>query len=234
MKKTPEQALREIFDEYKDQGLISLYLYGSILTKDYIEGESDIDSIGLASEDMPIALENEIKNKLCDKTDFAKFGFRLLYKSELDTGVIKGNLASFIHPQLLLLDFPYWKYVVGQVFSRSDFSLADIDAAGAIKIRLNHLVKIEDGSYQTAPGDRHILFLKVLARIIFHLQQERGHNEPFSYSSILSHSDAEEKPVAAAILECKKNKWSELIFKENEAIYKTYIDTLRSRFLSLL
>jgi hypothetical protein len=230
MKKTPEQALMEIFDEYKDQGLISLYLYGSILTKDYNEGESDIDSIGLASEDMPIALENEIKNKLCDKTDFSKFGFRLLYKSELDTGDIKGNLASFIHPQLLLLDFPYWKHVAGQVFSRSDFSLADIDTAGAIKIRLNHLAAIEDGSYPTT-SDKHILFLKVLARIIFHLQQGRGLAEPFSYSSTLLHSDAEEKPVAEAILKCKKSKWSELVFKENEAIYKTYIDVLRNRFL---
>lgn len=219
MKKTPAQALMEIFDEYEDQGLISLYLYGSILTSDYIEGESDIDSIGLVAEEMPLALENEIKNKLCEKTAFAKFGFRLLYKSELDSGIIKGNLASFIHPQLLLFDFPYWKQAAGQAFSRADFSLADISAADAIKIRLNHLVKIADGSYKTAPGDKHILFLKVLARIIFHLQQERGLTEPFSYSSILSHSNAEEKPIAEAILRCKKSKWSELIFKDNEAIY---------------
>ncbi len=233
MKKTPEQALIEIFDEYKDQGLISLYLYGLIITKDYIEGESDIDSIGFASEDMPLTLENEIKNKLCKKSNFDKFGFRLLYKSELDTGVIKGNLASFIHPQLLLLDFPYWKHVAGRVLARLDFSLADINTAGAVKIRLDHLVKIEDGSFKTAPGDKHILFLKVLARIIFHLQKERGYNEPFSYSSVFSHSNEEEKPVTEAILDCKKNKWSELIFKENEAIYKNFINILNSRFLLL-
>ncbi|MFA4942377.1 MAG: hypothetical protein WC564_01950 [Patescibacteria group bacterium] len=230
MKKDPEEVLIEIFNEYKDQGLISLYLYGSILTKDYIEGESDIDSIGLASEDMPITLENEIKNKLCEKFNFDKFGFRLLYKSELDTGIIKGNLASFIHPQLLLLDFPYWKTVAGQVFLRSDFSLADIDTAGAIKIRLNHLTQIDDGSYKTHPGEKHILFLKVLARIIFHLQKERNLTEPFSYSSILSHSNTEEKPVAEAILRCKESKWSESVFKENETIYRKYIDVLRNRF----
>lgn len=233
MKKTPEQALTEIFDEYKDQGLISLYLYGSILTKDYIEGESDIDSIGFASEDMASALENEIKNKLCEKSNFDKFGFRLLYKSELDTGLIKGNLASFIHPQLLLLDFPHWKHVAGQAFSRSDFSLVEIDTAGAVKIRLDHLIKIEDGSFKTAPGNKHILFLKVLARIIFHLQKERGYSEPFSYSSVFFHSNEEEKPVAQAILNCKKNKWNELIFKENETIYKNFINVLRGRFLLL-
>jgi hypothetical protein len=233
MKKTPEQALTEIFDEYKDRGLISLYLYGSILTKDYIEGESDIDSIGFASEDMASALENEIKNRLCEKANFDKFGFRLLYKSELDTGLIKGNLASFIHPQLLLLDFPHWKHVAGQAFSRSDFSLVEIDTVGAVKIRLDHLIKIEDGSFKTAPGNRHILFLKVLARIIFHLQKERGYSEPFSYSSVFSHSNEEEKPVAQAILNCKKNKWNELIFKENETIYKNFINVLRGRFLLL-
>lgn len=231
MKKTPEQALIEIFDEYKDRGIISLYLYGSILTKDYIEGESDIDSIGFADENMALALENEIKNKLCEKSGFDKFGFRLLYKSELDTGIIKGNLASFIHPQLLLLDFPHWKHVVGQTFSRPDFSLADIDAVGAVKIRLDHLVKIEDGSFKTSPGNKHILFLKVLARIMFHLQKERGCNDPFSYSSVLSYSNEEEKPVAEAILNCKKSKWSELVFEENLAIYKNYINILRNRFL---
>lgn len=231
MKKIPEQILIETFDEYKDQGLLSLYLYGSILTKDYIEGESDIDSIGFANESMPLALENEIKNKLCEKSGFDKFGFRLLYKSELDTGIIKGNLASFIHPQLLLLDFPHWKHVAGQTFSRSDFSLVDIDAIGAVKIRLNHLEKIEDGSYKTAPRNKHILFLKVLARIMFHLQKERGCNEPFSYSSVLSYSNEEEKPVAEAILNCKKSKWSESVFEENLAVYKNYINILKSRFL---
>ena len=231
MKKTPEQALREVFDEYKDRGIISLYLYGSILTKDYVEGESDIDSVGFAAEDVALSLENEIKNRLCEKSGFDKFGFRILYKSELDTGIIKGNLASFIHPQLLLLDFPHWKHVAGKVFSRSDSSLAEIDAAGAVRIRLNHLVKIEDGSYKTAPGDGHILFLKVLARIMFHLQKERGYNEPFSYSSVLSHSNEEEKPVAEAILNCKKDKWSETAFKENSAVYRNYISSLRNRFL---
>ncbi|MCF7834145.1 MAG: hypothetical protein K9L98_02190 [Candidatus Pacebacteria bacterium] len=231
MKKTPEQALEEIFDEYKDQGLISLYLYGSILTKDYIEGASDIDSIGFATEEMSITLENEIKNKLCEKTGFEQFGFRLLYKSELDTGVIKGNLASFIHPQLLLLDFPHWKYVIGKNFLRSDFLLVDIDAIGAVKIRLDHLVRIENESFKTHPGGKHILFLKVLARIMFHLQKERGCNDPFSYSSVFSNSNEEEKPVAEAILNCKKSKWDESMFKENVTIYKNYIDTLRSRYL---
>lgn len=170
----PEQALIEIFDEYKDQGVISLYLYGSILTKDYIEGESDIDSIGFATEDVSLVLENEIKNKLCEKTGFNDFGFRILYKSELDTGIIKGNLASFIHPQLLLIDFPYWRHASGEIFSRSDFLLSDISTAGAIKISLDRLVKIEDGSYKTAPGNKHVLFLKVLDRIMFYLQRDRG------------------------------------------------------------
>lgn len=232
MKKAPEQALKEVFDEYKDLGIVSLYLYGSILTKDYIEGESDIDSIGFATEDMPLALENEIKNKLCEKSGFDKFGFRLLYKSELDTGIIKGNLASFIHPQLLLLDFSHWRHVSGKVFSRFDFLLPDIDTAGAVKIRLNHLVKIEDGSFKTAPGDKHILFLKVLARIIFHLQSERGCNNPFSYSSVLSNANEEEKPIAQAILNCKMSKWDELVFEENIDIFKNYINPLRDRFLS--
>ncbi|MFA5024650.1 MAG: hypothetical protein WC523_06915 [Patescibacteria group bacterium] len=230
MKKTPEQALTEIFDEYKDRGLISLYLYGSILTNDYNEGESDIDSIGFASEDMPLTLEKEIKNKLCEKSEFDKFGFRLLYKSELDAGAIKGNLASFIHPQLLLLDFPYWKHAAGKIFLRSDFLLDDIDTAEAVKIRLNHLVKIEDGSFKTEPGNKHILFLKVLARIMFHLQKERGYSEPFSYSSVFSHSNEEEKPVARAILNCKKNKWNQLLFKEDENIYKNFINVLNNRY----
>lgn len=230
MKNTPEQTLKEVFDEYEDGGLLSLYLYGSILTKDYIEGESDIDSIGLAAEDMPLALENEIKNKLCEKSGFDKFGFRLLYKSELDTGTIKGNLASFIDPQLLLLDFPHWKHVAGRVFSRSDFLLEDISAAEAVRIRLRHLEKIEDGSYKTAPGDKHILFLKVLARIMFHLQKERGHNEPFSYSSVLSHANEEERPVAEAILDCKKSKWSSPLFEEHRPIFEIYINALKGRF----
>jgi len=230
MESTPENALKEIFEEYKDQGLISLYLYGSILTADYKEGESDIDSIGFVNEDMPLALENEIKNKLCKKSGFDKFGFRFLYKSELNTGIVKGNLGSFIHPQLLLLDFPYWKHVAGENFSRSDFALNDIGTAEAVKIRLDHLMRIENGSFKTYPGEKHILFLKVLARIMYHLQQERVNNGPFSYSSVFQHANEEEKVIAEALLNCKKNKWDEEVFEENLALYKSFIEVLTAQF----
>jgi len=230
MEKTPEDVLKEIFEEYKDQGLVSLYLYGSILTPDYKEGESDIDSIGFVNEDMPLALENEIKNKLCEKSGFDKFGFRFLYKSELDTGIVKGNLGSFIHPQLLLLDFPYWKHVAGNIFLRSDFNLKDAGTAEAVRIRLDHLVRIENGSFKTHPGEKHILFLKVLARIMYHLRQERGNVGPFSYSSVLQNANEEEKVIAQAILDCKKSKWDEAVFEENLALYNSYIDALNVRF----
>ena len=230
MKNTPENVLKEIFEEYKDQGLVSLYLYGSILTPDYKEGESDIDSIGFVNEDMPLALENEIKNKLCEKSGFDKFGFRFLYKSELDTGTVKGNLGSFIHPQLLLLDFPYWKHVAGKIFSRSDFNLKDAGTVEAVRIRLDHLVRIENGSFKTHPGEKHILFLKVLARIIYHLQQGRGKTGAFSYSSVLENSNEEESAIAEAILNCKKSKWDEAVFEENLALYNDYIDALNARF----
>lgn len=230
MKNTPENALNEIFEEYKDQGLVSLYLYGSILTPDYKEGESDIDSIGFVNEDMPLALENEIKNKLCEKSGFDKFGFRFLYKSELDTGTVKGNLGSFIHPQLLLLDFPYWKHVAGKIFSRSDFNFKDAGTAEAVRIRLDHLARINDGLFKTHPGEKHILFSKVLARIIYHLQQGRGNVGPFSYSSVFQNSDEEERAIAQAILNCKKSKWDEAVFEENLALYNSYIDKLNARF----
>ncbi|MES2223322.1 MAG: hypothetical protein V4469_00145 [Patescibacteria group bacterium] len=229
MKLTPEDALKQIFEEYKDRGLLSLYLYGSILTKDYIEGESDIDSIGFVNEDVLIALENEIKNKLCKISSFDKFGFRFLYKSELDTGVVKGNLASFIDPQLLLLDFPHWKHIIGENYSRSSFALEDINTADAVERRLNHLIRIEDGSYKTAPGEKHILYSKVLARIIFHLQKERGIDEPFSYSSIVLHANPEEKLVAEAVLDCKNNKWNIDVHQKNVPIYEKYVNFLKSK-----
>lgn len=224
-KEIVKKALIEVYEKYKDEGLKSVYLYGSILTKDFNEKTSDVDSIGIAADSISVEVEDEIKNFLKEKyPQVNTFGFRFLYVSELNGGSIKGTLATFIHPSIHLLCLPYWEHVVGKSYSRENFSLPEITNQEAIKIEVkNNIIGWKWQDVSKIQEDKQMYFLKALAWIIYFIQKDRGINETFSYSDLLKNSQ-EERGVMEAILKVKKNNWSPQIFKENTPLFQSFIN----------
>ena len=60
-KKIVEDALTDVYENYKDRGLLSVYLYGSLLTEDFNPEMSDIDSIGIVDDELSLFVEDEIQ-----------------------------------------------------------------------------------------------------------------------------------------------------------------------------
>ena len=119
------ESLKEIYNEYTSQGMLAIYIQGSILTPDFNPESSDIDTIAIVDDEIDNRFEEEIQKRLAlMHPEVKKFGFRLLYKSEFDTGVSKGALGSIGNPALLLLDFPTWYWVCGTKFTQKDFNLS--------------------------------------------------------------------------------------------------------------
>jgi hypothetical protein len=224
------ESLKEIYDEYSSCGMLAIYIWGSILTPDFNPESSDIDTIAIVDNGIDSSSEEKIQKQLASKhPEIKKLGFRLLYKSEFNTGISKGALGSIGNPALLLLDFPTWRWVCGTEFTQKDFDLPVPTYFQAIKLRYENTderwpdidaIKPEDVQY----------FIKQILRIV-HLKQLQRINSPytmFSYSSVREVADGTlDAELVNICLAIKAAKWDFELFKNNIHIFKQYISDLK-------
>ena len=225
-----KDALMETYSVHANDGILAIYLWGSILSPDYSLGSSDIDTIAIVSDDTPISLEKNIQNELSGKIPGVdKFGFRFLYESELNGGTIKGNLASYIDIKLLLLDFPNWMHVAGTDFKRTDFALPPLTEDEAIGLHLAKAKKL--GWTDTASiSERDVMyFLKNLSQTIYMKERLKGMTGPFSYSRLEAFASGTEKELIRAINASKKAGWDYETFLNDRLMYQRYLDDIMSK-----
>lgn len=223
------QSLREIFKEDSSKGILSIYIWGSIITPDFNPESSDIDTIAIVNDEIKSGSEEEIQKQLELKhPEIKKLGFRLVYKSEFDTGITKGTLGSIGNPALLLLDLPTWHWVCGTKFSQKDFALPVPTYDEAIKLRYENtkerwpeitLIKPEQIQY----------FVKQILRII-HLQQLKRAGLSytiFSYTSVKKNASGKpEEGLVNICLQIKSSKWNFGEFEKHKDAFKEYISNL--------
>jgi predicted nucleotidyltransferase len=91
---TVSESLKEIYEKYSSQGMLAVYIWGSVLTPDFNIESSDVDTIAIVYDELDYKFEEIIQKQLALKhPEVSKLGFRFLYKSEFDTGVSKGALG---------------------------------------------------------------------------------------------------------------------------------------------
>jgi predicted nucleotidyltransferase len=231
MTEKAESVLKEIFGRYSGKGIEAMYLWGSILREDFNPEISDIDSIGIANDATPLHLEDEIKQEIQKlMPEISKFGFRLLYKSELSGEKIKSLLATYISPQSHILDLPNWKHVAGKEFNQSDFLKtlptyyqAIISEVPNLKVHVKDIENIAEKDY--------LQLTKKLAQIVDLIQKERGAKGAFSYTKMLERAQGQkEQDIAGAIMETKKSNYNPEVFRKHLETFKefiTYIYNLR-------
>lgn len=222
-----ESILKEIYKEYKNKGILSIYLWGSILTKDYNFKSSDIDSIAIVNKNAK-AKDNEQINRLL-KTRFPEEDFKLnyLYLDELNGGKIKSRLAKVICPKLLILDFKNWKLIIGKRYSRKNFKLKKIDFDEAVQLNLDaikkyHLPLFKKGDFKVTP-----YFIKNLMKICHYLNQKDIGEHTFMYKELLKKSPRERKKIVRILLSIKNHKWDKFLTKKNLPFLMGFIDSLK-------
>ena len=228
MKEKAKKILEEIYEKYHSQGLEAIYLWGSVITHDFNPETSDVDSIGIVEDFADSKIEDEIKKYLAATyPEIHKFGFRLLYKSELNGGPSRAFLSSVITPQLLLLDLPCWELAAGNPFTQKDFKLSVPSFGDAIKLHVESLHKFQWTVVKDIPENRQGQFLKEVARIIDVQQKMQGIEYPFSYSNILENSkEGVDRDITEALIECKRSKWDSSVFKKYVTLFQEYVDSL--------
>lgn len=218
-----------IYKKYKDEGITSIYLWGSITTEDFNPLTSDIDSIAIVNESFDVNLEFQIQSELQAVYDGTnRFGFRVLYVSELKTGLQeKSNLASYISPAFFIFDLPNWMHVAGKKYLQADFTDNIPKISDVIRFRVEEIInrKWQDASEIEVGKEQY--YIKCLWRIL-HLQQlARGESGSFSYTFVAKHANGEEKEIVDILNEIKELQY-------DREIYLKHVDLLNSFTASII
>jgi hypothetical protein len=113
-----DNLAREIVRKLEKKGLVSLYLSGTILTKDRVK-TSDIDFFGFVKNDFDIVKEEKSLNNFLDKNKKKlckgiECRFRAIGIDELDGKKSRGVLSKHVGLENLALTFPYWNLIWGK------------------------------------------------------------------------------------------------------------------------
>lgn len=218
-------VLKSIYDKYSLKGVVSIYSWGSILTKDFDEEKSDIDSIAFVGDSTPIELQKTINDELA-QSDVPRLHLNFIYMGEFSGSPAKGGLCGVIDPRLLLLDFPFWKYVAGKRLKIKDFSLKKPTYKQAIEIHLQNIKRRQWQDVSKVSPFERIYFIKEIARLIHAVQSNRISNKTiFSYIEILKRANKEEKPVVEAVNELRANN-SKISFDRFVPIFQEFLDAM--------
>jgi hypothetical protein len=221
------KSLKEIYEKYSSEGILAIYIWGSVLTPDFNFSSSDVDTIAIV-EDKTLLLEENIRKQLSlMHPEIKKFGFRFIYKSELDTGISKGALGVIGNPALLLLDLPTWHHVAGTCFVQKDFSLSVPTYTEAIKLRYQNTIE-RWADLDLIKPEQVQYFVKQILRIIHlkYLNNENSVYTMFSYSLIKELSESmTETEIIKASLKIKESGWDFNLFKRHSIIFQRFLDS---------
>jgi nicotinic acid mononucleotide adenylyltransferase len=225
------KSLKQIYDSYPSQGILAVYIWGSLLTLDFNPESSDVDTIAIVEDDFDFSEEEAQKQLALLHPEIKKLGFRFIYKSELDTGLTKGALGSIGNPALLLLDLPTWYWVCGTHFTQKDFALPVPSFAEAIKLRYENTKERWPDLNLVKPEQLQYLVKQILRIVhLIHLERKKLPYTLFSYSSIKETSrGTPEADIVDICLEIKASGWNFNLFKSHIETFKNFISDLSER-----
>lgn len=224
------ETLDKIFVKYKDQGLKSLYLWGSVITDEFNENSSDIDSIGILEKDSPLTekgLESEIL-----KTGINEFHVRLISVDELSsTNPDRKNIITkIIHPRILLDDMPHWKLVSGTDYKISDFTSDPPTIEELFNLGLDKILKDGWDNLDNVQAGFFQYHLKGLLRLIHLQQRERGSELSFSIKNLKQNINEDEAEIIRIFEEEKKNSYDGTSSHQNKEYIDKFVNKLIKKY----
>ena len=210
------ESLKKLFSEYKGKGVISIYIWGSLLTDDFDLDKSDIDSVAIVENDFDPEIGKEMREILSieKKSGLKLFKINYLFLDELGGNKPRSMLAKVIHPNLILQDFNNWRYVCGKKFSRSDFPRKEWSYEMAINHMINKFDKFQLPRVKSGDYSDIMYICKNLFKVCHSVNQINHGKHIFSYDNLLKYSVKEDKELIELLLKIRNKNWSERVFKK--------------------
>lgn len=206
--------LTQLYNQYKDQGIVSFYLWGSITRDDWDPKISDIDTLAIVHN----ALDTEIASTLKQQAKDAfsrdiKFGIQLYGIEELNGQETYTTLSEYQPAGHLLLRFNDWIHVAGKDFERSDFAAQSFtpEEAQAHQIAQSlHALKIVSGELpvdsRRSSGMQSMVedVVKGAIGALYWEAYSEGHTQNLNYDKLHEIVRDERKELATKLVAIRK------------------------------
>jgi len=221
--------------ELKDKGLISLYLAGTILTKDRTP-YSDIDLFGIVTSDFQIIKEENKINKIFkkQKKNLCKgieTKFRAIAIDELEGAKPRGIVAKFIGLNNVIKQFPYYKLLYGKKLDFSKFPIKPLELKEqakkqikALKTSIKH-IKEKKEKFPIQDFSKHIL---ILARI--EAEKDYGFKFDPSYKKLTQHLAKQREHIAHKAMKLRYKKVTRKEILDLSKELESYIRHLKKKW----
>lgn len=225
------KTLAKLFIDYGSKGLLSIYLWGSIITPDFDSKRSDVDGVGILADSADFESFDKIREWLPQvEPKLNRLQINFFYLSELKGGNQRSRLGNLRNAEQAVYDFPFWRHVVGKKFSPEDFPKISIETV--LKHQID-LVRVRR-KWVTAkvPDPRSgEYYCKSLVWLCYYINKINHHANPLSWSDLQAESNEDNRNLIETLAELKAGGWDEnvirkklgYLFSEAEQLSKKYL-----------
>jgi hypothetical protein len=160
-----------IVQRLKDKGLISLYLAGTVPSKDQITS-SGIDIFGIVESEFDFQEEEKVNCYIriyLVKEIGIEAIFRGITLSELNGGKQKGTITKWIPIRILIKRFPFFQHLWGTEFDFSEFRVKRYEPQQEAKVQIKNIRRNIESIRKRTQGFPIRDITKHLLRIWFQL-----------------------------------------------------------------
>ncbi len=228
-----DRIRKVIIQELKDKGLSSLYLGGTVPSRDRIPS-SDIDTLGIVESAFDFKEEEKVNRYLrgCLKEEIGiDSTFRGVTLSELNGGKQKGIITKWVPIRILIKRLPFFKHLWGKEFDFSKFQVKRKEPQQRAKVQTKN-IRRNMTSLRTGPQEVPIrdITKHLLSLIALEAEVEYGFTFNPSYEKLAEHLQGEKGHIVHQAMALRKkpqiNRTQMLLFC-NQA--EKYLDDLERR-----
>lgn len=215
-------TLRELLVNYQNQGLIGIYLWGSIITLDFDPSTSDIDAIGFLSDEADFEKLDKIREWL-PKTNpkLLRLQINFFYLSEL-TGEkpVRSRLARLSTPEQAVFDFPNWQYVCGERITGDTF--LKVSPRQFLEDQIKVVQEREEWAMNPKTHNDIQYYCKSLIWLCVAVHKLSHKPSVFSWKTLCDEADAKTQPLVHELIKLKESSWNSSLLAKDLSLLIEY------------
>lgn len=215
-------TLKRLLNDYKNQGLVAIYLWGSIITPDFNPATSDIDAVGFLTDKADFAKLDRIREWLPKANPkLLRLQINFFYISEL-TGEkpVRSRLARLSSPEQAVFDFPNWQYVCGERIGEDIFPI--VSPKQFLKDQIKVVKEREKWARNPKTPNDIQYYCKSLVWLCVAIHKLSHNPDTFSWQSLEGEADTNTRHLVHKLVELKKGDWNIGLLERNLPILMKY------------
>jgi predicted nucleotidyltransferase len=208
------KTLKWLLNSYEDQGLVSIYLWGSIITPDFNPETSDIDAVAFLSDNADFKKLNEIRRWLPDKNpNLVRLQVNFFYVSELTKEKpVRSRLGRLSTPEQAIYDFPFWQYVCGERINGAAFP--DVKPKQFLIDQIKVVQEREEWAVNPKTPNDIQYYCKSLVWLCWAVQKLHHQKSVFSWKTLDRQATKETRQLVDMLVRLKQSGWNQDVLKE--------------------